>query len=320
MKKIIGGMYVFTSKKKNIQDDSLRIEIERLKSAYSDKEVQNKSRLTDLKSELNAAVNQHEKVNSQHNILGEAVSQIEVKFEKVGDLSEKTSEKSQELYEKGRSLETRSHSMVTEASEGTKEVNETAEVIKDLGVQIQASEKSMTNLSARSVEIQSIVGVIEDIAAQTNLLALNASIEAARAGEYGKGFAVVAQEVRKLAESTSNSTANIQTLTTSLRDEIEQALAATRKSAELVEKGVAVSFETATKIESILGTIEHSQGDIGAIQEMIEEQKRLSEEVKSELLSAKTLFAQAHDLIVEHIEDAKEVDERLENGIRQLAF
>jgi methyl-accepting chemotaxis protein len=313
-------MYVFTTKKKNIQDDSLRLEIERLKSAYSDKEVQAKSRLTDLKSELNAAVNQHEKVNAQHNVLGEAVSQIEAKFEKVGDLSESTSGKSQELYEIGRSLEARSHSMVTEASEGTNEVKATAEDIKDLGIQIQASEKNMTNLSARSVEIQSIVGVIEDIAAQTNLLALNASNEAARAGEYGTGFAVVAQEVRKLAESTSNSTANIQTLTSSLRDEIEQALAATRKSAELVEKGVAVSFETAAKIESILGTIEHSQGDIGAIQGMIEEQKRLSEEVKSELLGAKKLFAQAHDLIVEHIEDAKEVDERLENGIRQLSF
>ncbi|WP_342506257.1 methyl-accepting chemotaxis protein [Sporosarcina sp. FSL K6-2383] len=311
---------MFSNKKKNIQDNGLQLEIERLKTAYSDKEVQDKNRLTDLKSELNAAVHQHEKVNAQHNTMGEAVSQIEVRFNRVGDLSEKTSEKSHELFEKGLSLETRSHSMVAEASEGTKEVNATAEVIKDLGVQIQASEKNMTNLSARSVEIQSIVGVIEGIAAQTNLLALNASIEAARAGESGKGFAVVAQEVRKLAESTSDSTANIQTLTSSLRDEIEQALAATRKSAELVEKGVAVSFETAAKIENILGTIEHSQGDIGAIQGMIEEQKRLSEEVKSELLGAKELFAQAHDLIIEHIEDAKEVDERLENGIRQLTF
>jgi methyl-accepting chemotaxis protein len=178
----------------------------------------------------------------------------------------------------------------------------------------------MTNLSARSVEIQSIVGVIEDIAAQTNLLALNASIEAARAGEYGKGFAVVAQEVRKLAESTSDSTANIQTLTSSLREEIEEALESTRRSAELVEKGVAVSLDTASKIESILGTVEQSQGDIGAIQEMIEEQKRLSEEVKHELLGAKALFAQAQDLFIEHIEDAKEVDERLENGIRQLTY
>ncbi|CAM3177495.1 methyl-accepting chemotaxis protein [Filibacter tadaridae] len=311
---------MFRSRKKSVQEDSLQMELEHLKMTYSDKEIQDSQRLTGLKSELDAAVTQHEKVNAQHNVLGEAVSQIEERFENVGDLSGRTSDKSHELYEKGRALEEKSHNMVSEAKEGTKEVNATADVIKDLGIQIQASEQNMTNLSTRSVEIQSIVGVIEDIAAQTNLLALNASIEAARAGESGKGFAVVAQEVRKLAESTSDSTSNIQKLTSSLRNEIEQALAATRKSAELVEKGVAVSFETASKIESILSTIEDSQGDIGSIQGMIEEQKKLSEEVKRELHGAKELFTQAHDLIVLHIEDAKEVDERLENGIRQLTF
>lgn len=317
--KSAGGIGLF-KRKTSIQDHDLQVELERLKNSYIEKEQEDRDRLSDLKSELNAAVDQHEKVNAQHHILGEAVSQIETRFENVGELSAKTHEKSQELYGKGLSLEKQSDSMVAEASEGTKEVQATAGVIKDLGIQIQASEQNMTNLSARSVEIQSIVGVIEDIAAQTNLLALNASIEAARAGEYGKGFAVVAQEVRKLAESTSASTANIQTLTSSLREEIEEALESTRKSAELVEKGVAVSLDTASKIESILGTVEQSQGDIGAIQEMIEEQKRLSEEVKHELLGAKALFAKAQDLIIEHIEDAKEVDERLENGIRQLTY
>ena len=93
-----------------------------------------------MKSELDAAVNQHKKVNAQHNVLGEAVSQIEMKFKNVGELSEKTSGKSQDLFEKGRSLEEQSHSMVKEASEGTKEVNATADVIKDSGIKIQASE------------------------------------------------------------------------------------------------------------------------------------------------------------------------------------
>lgn len=310
---------MFKSKSKLVEIDNFQDELTALKESHAIKEKQDQVRLLELRDELAAAVMQHEKVNGQHGVLGDAVGQIEERFENIGQLSEQTTQKSEELYEKGRSLEDQSHLMVTEATEGTQEVNATAEVIKTLGEQIQASEKNMTNLSARSDEIQSIVGVIDGIATQTNLLALNASIEAARAGESGKGFAVVAQEVRNLAESTAKSTASIQTLTSSLRDEIKQALDSTRTSAELVDKGVQVSLATAEKIERILSTIETSQGDIGSIQKMIEEQKQLSAEVKSELLDAKTLFSQAHGLIIEHIEDAKEVDKRLENGIRQLS-
>ncbi|MGN7409078.1 methyl-accepting chemotaxis protein [Sporosarcina sp. SAFN-010] len=310
---------MFRSKSRLVEEDNFQEELTALKQSHAIKEEQDQTRLLELRDELSAAVMQHEKVNGQHGVLGEAVGKIEERFENIAELSEQTTQKSEELYEKGRSLEDQSHVMVVEATEGTQEVNATAEVIKNLGVQIQASEQNMTNLSARSDEIQSIVGVIDGIATQTNLLALNASIEAARAGESGKGFAVVAQEVRNLAESTAKSTASIQTLTSSLRDEIKEALDSTRTSAELVDKGVQVSLATAEKMERILNTIEQSQGDIGSIQKMIEEQKQLSAEVKSELFGAKTLFSQAHGLIIEHIEDAKEVDKRLENGIRQLA-
>ncbi|QNO16008.1 hypothetical protein HYG86_15150 [Alkalicella caledoniensis] len=64
-----------------------------------------------------------------------------------------------------------------------------------------------------SKEIESLASSIADIAAQTNLLALNASIEAARAGEAGKGFAVVAEEIRKLAETSNKTVADIKKIT-----------------------------------------------------------------------------------------------------------
>jgi methyl-accepting chemotaxis protein len=89
------------------------------------------------------------------------------------------------------------------------EVDAAAEIAQRASVQAGQAVGMSESLSEHARSIESILGLIRDIAGQTNLLALNATIEAARAGDAGRGFAVVAQEVKSLANQTARATDDI---------------------------------------------------------------------------------------------------------------
>ena len=140
-------------------------------------------------------------------------------------------------------------------------VRSTREVADD----IKAVVAKMQELGAASERIGAIVEVIDAIADQTNLLALNAAIEAARAGEHGRGFAVVADEVRKLAESSAQSTREIGNLIKDIQ----------AKTGEVVKS----TSDSGTKAESGLQMADVAGRAIGDISSAVSEANRLIEQI-----------------------------------------
>lgn len=137
------------------------------------------------------------------------------------------------------------------AVSGQQDVQKTAQTIGELAEGFSDVEQSVQSLIQHSTSIQSVLEVIQGIAEQTNLLALNAAIEAARAGEQGRGFAVVADEVRGLAQRTSDSTDEIQLMVNNLQQHSTDAIRSLEQNRDQVDAGVALSQTAEASIQII---------------------------------------------------------------------
>ena len=205
---------------------------------------------------------------------------------------------------------------VLKAKESTVSAQKGYDTIQEAATQLQTvmqtaeqSRQSVERLGDYSSQIDNIITVITNIADQTNLLALNAAIEAARAGEQGKGFAVVADEVRQLAEQSSESAQQITTLITNIQSEImttvheiQQNIAALKLQNNLVQ-------ESGQSFDDIVEKIQETEQAMSYLQAFIAKMNGKVDEVRQ--------FTAA---IMETAEDSAAVTEEVAaNSEEQLA-
>lgn len=136
--------------------------------------------------------------------------------------------------------------------------NEVAQAIQNLAMQAENLAVSGKNLDSLSQETQKkvqetdkIITFINDIAKKTNLLGLNASIEASRVGEVGRGFGVVAEEIRKLANNSSESVKNIESVLKIMIAAMNDIKSQSSSIDKATQEQVAITEEISASMEEI---------------------------------------------------------------------
>ncbi|MGI6069004.1 MAG: methyl-accepting chemotaxis protein [Blautia sp.] len=248
--------------------------------------------------------------------MNQIISMLRTSMQQINNSAEQVAGGAEQVSNGAQMLSQGASEQASSVEELAASINEISEIVSNnaqtavkssqmtdqVGVQILDSSRQMKEMvgtigqiKQNSDEISGIVKDIEDIAFQTNILSLNASVEAARAGEAGRGFSVVANEIRRLAEKTSNASKATASLANKNSETVELGIETANDMQHSMHKVVDGMQEVTTLVDRIseasvqqADAIEQIRKSIEQISEIVQGNSATSEEsaAASEELSA----------------------------------
>jgi len=197
---------------------------------------------------LRKVVAEHQRLEANASEVRSATETLSENIREVAGAAATTAQAAREMRE------------LTEQGQVTSQAS--AESAQKLCEHTRVTEERLNALMAKVQAVTKVSKVIDGIATRTNLLALNAAIEAAHAGAMGRGFAVVAEEVRKLAEITSQQTQEINGLLNQVLAELDPARQAMAESVALSVHTLEKATEVGRNLEEILALAENSLSNV----------------------------------------------------------
>jgi len=189
-----------------------------------------------------------------------------------------------------------------------------ADSVLELSESMATANDSIGRVESCSDDINQILEVIRNVAEQTNLLALNAAIEAARAGEQGRGFAVVADEVRNLASKTHSSTEEIDSLISSLQQEVKMTVNIIELGGERATTAINSTQTANTALQEVVQDIADISDHINQVATAAEEQSATSNDITRNL----TVIGEATQTLAQLATEANNSSEQVAAQLDKL--